>query len=344
MFDFFGIFDLLLPAMVYRGKPSAGCENCRKAKKRCTLEQPACARCVKLNKPCSGYRDTTGLQIQDETLSVTRKAERKQTQHSLAPTPVPSHLKSRTATPAPEPTWIVQASGSKLSSASSAQRLSPDYGETAHTSASEGYATPMGVPTPRTDHSDSSSSSEGTIEVFRESNALSPTFEDSTANFWPTDSDFEHEWTSLPGMLHPNPDEVAVSYFLNCFTASGHWDYILKYAAVPRLDPCLTMAIKACGMAALENVRQIPRGKEWSRSLYMNAIGLLNDALRDPKRSKTDESLIAVTMLSFFEVRTVATHFNGSALTTIYRTWCVTVSSPSNRGKHILRVLHSSLE
>src|SRR5947209_5415875 len=90
--------------MVYRGKPSAGCENCRKAKKKCTLEQPACTRCVKLNKQCSGYRDTTGLQIQDETLSVTRKAERKNAQAFLTVTSAAPQSKSRTATPAPEQT------------------------------------------------------------------------------------------------------------------------------------------------------------------------------------------------------------------------------------------------
>lgn len=52
-------------------------------------------------------------------------------------------------------------------------------------------------------------------------------------------------------------------------------------------------------------------GREWSRNMYLKAIGLLNEALRDPKRSKSDESLIAVTMLSFFEVSILrASHVN----------------------------------
>lgn len=328
--------------MVYRGKPSAGCENCRKAKKRCTLEQPACARCVKLNKPCSGYRDTTGLQIQDETLSVTRKAEKKQTQHSLAPTPFPSHLKSRTATPAPGPTWTV-ASGNRATSADSRQRLSPDNaGPSGYTSTSERSATPLNTPTPRTEHSDSSSSSEGTVDVFNEFDAFSQPFESNTACVWPAGYGYELEWTSLPRMIQPKPDEVAISYFLNCFTASGHWDYILKYANAPRLDPCLTMAIKACGMAALENVRQIPRGKDWSRSLYMNAIGLLNDALQDPKRSRTDESLIAVSMLSFFEVNMFAPLCDRFVLISTCRTSYATASSRYSLGRHTLRVLPNS--
>jgi hypothetical protein len=55
-------------------------------------------------------------------------------------------------------------------------------------------------------------------------------------------------------------------------------------------------------MAALENVRYIPRGREWSRNAYMKAITLLNETLQDPVGSKKDESLMAVNMLSFFEV------------------------------------------
>ncbi|KAK3066835.1 hypothetical protein LTR53_016645, partial [Teratosphaeriaceae sp. CCFEE 6253] len=71
--------------MVYRGKPSAGCDACRKAKKRCTLELPKCSRCVKLKKDCSGYRDTTQLQIQDESEAVRQRAIRQKARQTQAP-------------------------------------------------------------------------------------------------------------------------------------------------------------------------------------------------------------------------------------------------------------------
>lgn len=128
------------------------------------------------------------------------------------------------------------------------------------------------------------------------------TTEGSSAQQWPNDLMYAMRMSSLPRSIGPKADEIAVSYFLNCFTASGHWDHILNYAALPNLDPCLTLSIKACGMAAFENIRNVPHGREWSRNMYLKAIGLLNEALREPKRSKSDESLIAVTMLSFFEV------------------------------------------
>jgi len=302
--------------MVYRGKPSAGCENCRKAKKKCTLEQPACTRCVKLNKQCSGYRDTTGLQIQDETLSVTRKAERKNAQASFMVTPATPQPKTQTATPAPDHTWDVEASRSQT--VSDDFLLPATYGISKRNTPSllsTRASTPVGIPTPRTTHSESSSSSEGTIELPRDEDAYATAFDAGSTQQWPSDSRYTTAMSSLPRSIGPKADEVAVSYFLNCFTASGHWDYILNYAALPSLDPCLTLAIKACGMAAFENIRNVPLGREWSRNMYLKAIGLLNEALRDPKRSKSDESLIAVSMLSFFEVDNMAVLLLWSMLT-----------------------------
>jgi hypothetical protein len=327
--------------MVYRGKPSAGCENCRKAKKKCTLEQPACTRCVKLNKQCSGYRDTTGLQIQDETLSVTRKAERKNAQASFTVIPASPQSKSQTATPAPDVTWDAEASRSQIMPDDSTlpatcgiqKRNTPSLLSTR-------ASTPLGIPTPRTTHSDSSSSSEGTIELPRDEDAYSAAFDARSAQQWPNDSTYTIGMSSLPRSIGPKADDLAVSYFLNCFTASGHWDYILNYAALPSLDPCLTLAIKACGMAAFENIRNVPLGREWSRNMYLKAIGLLNEALRDPKRSKSDESLIAVSMLSFFEVGNLSLASMVLA-DAVYRTWYVIASSRYSLGRRIYLVPHS---
>ena len=289
--------------MVYRGKPSAGCENCRKAKKKCTLEQPACTRCVKLNKQCSGYRDTTGLQIQDETLSVTRKAERKNAQASLTIISATPQFKSRTATPDPDHARGAEASNSQ--DVLDDSKIPAAYGIGKRNTPSLLAArspTPLGIPTPKTVHSESSSSSESSIELLSDEDTSVTTSEASSVQQWPNDLVYAMRMSSLPRSIGPKADEIAVSYFLSCFTANGHWDHILNYAALPNLDPCLTLSIKACGMAAFENIRNVPHGREWSRNMYLKAIGLLNEALRDPKRSKRDESLIAVTMLSFFEV------------------------------------------
>ncbi|KAK4543198.1 hypothetical protein LTR36_005748 [Oleoguttula mirabilis] len=247
--------------MVYRGRPSAGCEQCRKAKKRCTLEHPSCERCVKLRKPCSGYRDTTQLQIQDETEAVQLKANRQQAKRAAAAT--------ATSTPAP----------------------------------STRPHTPAGILTPATSHADSSSSSDDTIDLPRHDDA------DSHCMFGPGGT--VGAYGSSLGLLSASrpivmtlrttAEDIAMTHFFNQFTANGHWEFLRGYAKKSRMDPCLDLALRACGMAALDNVESVVRGRDYAQTMYVEALGLLNAALRDPKRCRTDESLIAVAMLGYYE-------------------------------------------
>lgn len=274
--------------MVYRGKPSAGCEQCRRAKKRCNLEIPSCARCIKLNKPCSGYRDTTSLQVQDETQHGFRRAERRQSQSSSAKLALPKDSPGRvtSTTKATEPDW----------------RLGPD------TTSFETCVIPSGTSTAAYPHSDSknnkvSLSSTGLPgEAFY---ALTPYTPERDSTLIPSSSYFLDEKSSSQALTYnpkPAPDDIAVNFFLSYFVSKSHWNYMPRYAAMPRLDPCLTLAIRACGMAALDNVQPVPRGRDWSRRKYIGALGLLNKALRDVKRARTDESLMAVTLLGLYEV------------------------------------------
>ncbi|KAK5175632.1 uncharacterized protein LTR77_000771 [Saxophila tyrrhenica] len=265
--------------MVYRGKPSAGCENCRKAKKRCDLEQPACLRCVKLKKTCSGYRDTTSLQIQDESESVRRKSEKQQ---ARTPSPQPPQQWRQHSSPIQQPT-----------------KSKPKSNFLAPPTVTD---TPTGIPTPESVHSDSTSSSDSTVDLERQ--ILDPSWSPSAVDFASDDLLFDPSDSSsllLTTSLMPKPDDIAVAYFFNQFTCENHWSFMRLFAAERTLDPCLDLAIRACGMAALGNVQVVAGGKQYARSMYTAALGLLNDALRDPQRSKTDESLIAVAMLSRFE-------------------------------------------
>lgn len=210
--------------MVYRGKPSPGCENCRKAKKRCGLERPACQRCVQLRKACSGYRDTTGLQIQDETWSVQQKAQRQT-------------AKARRATSIETtPEWSDGGSSA------------PE--ELVHTTEIATYADLASV--------------------------------------------------SLLLSIKPKPGDVATSYFFHQFTSPSHWPFLRDLQQRTK-DPCLELAIKACGMAALDNVESVVMGRQYAQSMYGEALGQLNDRLRDPKRCRSDASLMAVSMLGFYE-------------------------------------------
>lgn len=62
--------------MVYGGKPSTGCKNCRQRKIKCDERKPACTQCTNTDRVCPGYTHLFDLVLRDETVSVSRKAQR----------------------------------------------------------------------------------------------------------------------------------------------------------------------------------------------------------------------------------------------------------------------------
>ncbi|PYH96733.1 C6 finger domain protein [Aspergillus ellipticus CBS 707.79] len=60
--------------MVFCGKPSKGCGECRSRKIRCDQARPACSQCTKGSRVCPGYRDQLSLMFRDESQQVIRKA------------------------------------------------------------------------------------------------------------------------------------------------------------------------------------------------------------------------------------------------------------------------------
>ncbi|KAH7310062.1 C6 zinc finger protein [Rhexocercosporidium sp. MPI-PUGE-AT-0058] len=47
--------------MVFTGRMSRGCESCRKLHTKCDEKRPACSRCLRIGKKCTGYRDESDL-------------------------------------------------------------------------------------------------------------------------------------------------------------------------------------------------------------------------------------------------------------------------------------------
>lgn len=127
---------------------------------------------------------------------------------------------------------------------------------------------------------------------------------------------------SMPDIITPKPEDLATNYFLRHFAfQNGQFEHVIKYASHPEKAPSLTLAIQACGMAALSNVHCMPRAGTWTRQMYGRALKLVNSSLRDEKRSTTDESLIAVNMLSFYEVSYAEDYYRKIRLIKINRIW-----------------------
>lgn len=61
--------------MVFCGKPSKACSNCRTRRIKCDQIEPACSQCLRAGKGCPGYRDQLSLLFRDENEKVLRKAQ-----------------------------------------------------------------------------------------------------------------------------------------------------------------------------------------------------------------------------------------------------------------------------
>jgi hypothetical protein len=60
--------------MVYCGKASQGCQNCRTRRIKCDKLRPDCSQCIRVGKKCPGYRDQLSLMFRDESSKVIQKA------------------------------------------------------------------------------------------------------------------------------------------------------------------------------------------------------------------------------------------------------------------------------
>ncbi|KAH8821391.1 hypothetical protein F5884DRAFT_85215 [Xylogone sp. PMI_703] len=86
--------------MVYYGRPSKGCDECRARKIRCDQGKPACRQCIESKHKCPGYRDLSTVLFRDETKAVVRKANkpprpRRQQKLSTSPASVELEVQSR---------------------------------------------------------------------------------------------------------------------------------------------------------------------------------------------------------------------------------------------------------
>lgn len=58
--------------MVNTGKPSGACGVCRERRIKCDETKPACLKCMRSGRPCSGY--SHGLKLRDQTQKTIIKA------------------------------------------------------------------------------------------------------------------------------------------------------------------------------------------------------------------------------------------------------------------------------
>ncbi|KAF2627309.1 hypothetical protein BU25DRAFT_393161 [Macroventuria anomochaeta] len=84
--------------MVYRGKPSSACGECRKRRSRCDQVTP-CGQCVKAGRICPGYRNAVDLLFHDESAKVVRKSKGQPSRSTSTSTPIENAVAAQSLTP-----------------------------------------------------------------------------------------------------------------------------------------------------------------------------------------------------------------------------------------------------
>lgn len=250
--------------------PSTGCDRCRKAKKSCDQQRPTCARCAQIGKPCPGYKEKSRLRFCDQTQSVARKLSQGR-----------GHVDSPT---------VAQSSESFKPSSRYRLETGPESRHDSKPSELEPRSNDPLQPTTRLD-------SVREVQAGLDVN--------------------DYQWSQMRNAplletVQLHADHMAMSYFFNRFAAgsSGTWSFLRYYGKHSNVNRCLESTFRACGMAVLTNLMNIPTGRLYAQFHYTKALGLLNDTLSDLQKCSTDESLIAVTILGYYEAGSPSTGAN----------------------------------
>ena len=106
--------------------------------------------------------------------------------------------------------------------------------------------------------------------------------------------------TSSSGTRQPSPEKenVAKKFFFSQFITPSHLSFLEGVSP----DDFLLKPIMACAVGAMANRENDARKREQARGYYVEAITATNAALRHPRKVKEDNTIVAVSLLSVFEV------------------------------------------
>ncbi|UNI13549.1 hypothetical protein JDV02_000284 [Purpureocillium takamizusanense] len=299
--------------MVYCGKPSKGCSNCRERKIRCDQRMPTCGQCEKRSQQCPGYRNMVDLMFRDESNHVIKKANtaRKRLNKSreaangsasdgLTALPSPSPRSSSSSSESPTATTLVHHSRSFIGtpkSSSSAEGLSPSH------------------------------------EPLRETHLLNDTRQVRRRHAHVGSDSVTAAASEIPYALTPSLQERGVAFFFARYVATDHgcyqnYDFIYDvWKPPPNVDMAdindgILASMTAVGLTGLSKLTRCPEAMTKARQSYVLALHLANEALRDPVEAVKDSTMLAVLILGTYEfvsgrtpqtIRAWQDHVNGAA-------------------------------
>jgi hypothetical protein len=106
----------------------------------------------------------------------------------------------------------------------------------------------------------------------------------------------------------PNIEDLATSFFMSNYVVSatdfalGHMESAPLLYNQSRHQGALSVTITAVGLALISNISRTPRVMVIARQRLVIALRKTNEALQHPRESKANSTLMAVLLLSFYEV------------------------------------------
>ena len=113
---------------------------------------------------------------------------------------------------------------------------------------------------------------------------------------------------TVPRSLIQPVEARALSFFLSKYILGSNFGYLASfYSSHSDREEQLSASIEAVGLASLSNELGSLELSERARKRYVHAIQATNKALQDAVKARKDSTLVAVLLLSLYEVMTCTT-------------------------------------
>ncbi|EJP65767.1 C6 finger domain protein [Beauveria bassiana ARSEF 2860] len=319
--------------MVYCGRPSTSCNNCRAKKRRCDKAHPECGQCRRMGQKCPGYRDPSSLIFRDESSQVIDKARSRLNKRSASASQQSSQPASaQRSPPTSHPSRAPRSQPSPHHFPP--QRMSPvedmlgDMGEAMFASNSFnfdllGFNTPFntdgGLFTLSTDSSDAMMTGTDPASASAiHSGAVSAVDvpRDYPSHRSPTGMELASTAASPNGSSHEGSiqrplslplDMIGLDFFLTHYVvhqsgpSTGFLDYVVTILAREEGHELLEGAVLAVGFSGLARTTKQTDLMCRSIMMYTHTMERVNRALADPVAARRDSTIVTVLVLALYE-------------------------------------------
>ncbi|KAJ4162448.1 hypothetical protein NW754_013878 [Fusarium falciforme] len=288
--------------MVYCGKPSGGCSNCRLRKIRCDQKEPSCGQCGKRNQACPGYRNLVDLMFRDESSHVINKAAKTRSRPVAGKKTQPTAQSQTSTSPIP-----LSSTGPMSSSTKSLSKASPVFVSESGSLSGPASAPASKAPAKRSRKSTARCRAPVLSAL---TNNPSPSASESSTESLDDGNDLSSDQALLGDALSCELQEQGTAFFFSRYvTADYGWsqNYAFMYdvwkppdSNQAQVDP-VTVSMTAVGLVGLSQVTGCSETRTRAQQSYAIALKLTHDALRDPVEAVKDTTMLAVLILGTYE-------------------------------------------